>query len=147
MSRTPAAAADPGCLRDLRERTHARCIVCGAVNAAGLGIRFTVAPDGGVEGVFAGGEVWAGYSGCLHGGVVAALLDAAMTNCLFAHNCEAVTAELTIRYRQPVTPGMAMQIRAWLDQSQHHLHRLHAELRQACELKATAIGKFLPRHE
>jgi acyl-coenzyme A thioesterase PaaI-like protein len=58
----------------------------------GLGLHFTVAPEGGVESTFAGSDVFEGYAGWLHGGLTAALLDGAMTNCLFAHGCQAVTA-------------------------------------------------------
>ncbi len=147
MSCPPLPPSDPFQLQDLRQRVHSRCVVCGGENPTGLGIRFTVTDDGGVEGAFAGGELWAGYEGRLHGGLVAALLDAAMTNCLFAHNCEAVTAELVVRYRHSIAPGTPMTIRAWLDESHHQLHRLHSELHQDNQLKATAIGKFLPCHE
>ena len=63
-------------------------------------------PDGSVEGVFAARAPLEGYSGLLHGGVAAAFLDGAMTNCLFAHGVRALTAELTVRYREPVAvPG------------------------------------------
>lgn len=147
MHRRPLPPADSSRLRNVSGRVHGRCVVCGTENPAGLGVRFTVTDDGGVQGVFAGDEAYEGYPGRMHGGLVAALLDAAMTNCLFARNCQAVTAELIVRYRQAVEPNSPMIVRAWLDGSRAPLHRLHAELHQDNQLKATGLGKFLQHHE
>jgi uncharacterized protein (TIGR00369 family) len=147
MKRQPLPESDPARLDALRGRVHPRCIVCGAGNPMGLGLHFTVAEDGAVESTFAGSEVFEGYTGRLHGGLIAALLDGAMTNCLFAHGCEAVTAELTVRYRHPVAPTTRMTLRAWLTESHEPLHLLRAELRQGEQVKAVASGKFLQSHE
>jgi acyl-coenzyme A thioesterase PaaI-like protein len=147
MKRPPLPKSDSTRLQILRGRVHSRCVVCGSANPLGLGLHFTVADDGGVEGSFAGSKVFEGYPGRLHGGLIAALLDGAMTNCLFAHGCEAVTAELTVRYRHPVMPAERMTLRAWLTESHEPLHLLRAELRQDDQVKATALGKFLQSHE
>jgi acyl-coenzyme A thioesterase PaaI-like protein len=113
----------------------------------GLGQEFALQPDGSVESTFAGSEVFEGYAGRLHGGVTAALLDGAMTNCLFARGVEALTAELTVRYREPVAVRGKMTTRAWLTESHGQLHLLRAELRQDGRVKATALGKFIENHE
>ena len=55
---------------------------------------FVLQPDGSVRGVFFASAPLEGYTGLLHGGIAAAFLDGAMTNCLFAHGIEALTAEL-----------------------------------------------------
>ena len=54
--------------------------------------------------------------------MIAALLDSAMTQCLFAQGCQAFTAELTVRYRQPVAAADRLIIRAWLVDSRRPLH-------------------------
>jgi acyl-coenzyme A thioesterase PaaI-like protein len=113
----------------------------------GLGLEFVLQPDGSVESTFTGSAVFEGCSGLLHGGVTAALLDGAMTNCLFAHSVEALTAELTVRYRQPVTARGKMVVRAWLMESHGRLHLLRAELQQNGLVKASASGKFIENHE
>jgi len=100
-------------------------------------------PDGSVQGKFTASEVFAGYVGRLHGGVIAALLDGVMTNCLFAHGCRAVTAELTVRYRHPVAAVGCLAVRAWLTRSRAPLHYVEAELRQGSQVKVTALGKFI----
>jgi acyl-coenzyme A thioesterase PaaI-like protein len=113
----------------------------------GLAQEFTLHLDGSVEGTFAGREGFEGYAGLLHGGVAAALLDGAMTNCLFAHGVEALTAELTVRYRDQVAACGKMITRASLVKSHGRLHLLCAELRQDGQVKATALGKFLEHHD
>ena len=104
-------------------------------------------PDDSVEGTFTANEVFEGYVGQLHGGVIAALLDGAMTNCLFAHRCRAFTAELTLRHRRPVTSTDCLTVRAWVTRSRPPLHHLRAELRQGGQVRATALGLFFEPHE
>ena len=143
----PPSARDAAHLAATRIRAHPRCVVCSPTHPMGLGQEFVLQPDGSVESTFAGSEVFEGYSGLLHGGVTAALLDGAMTNCLFAHGVEGLTAELTVRYRDPVTACGTMTARACLAESHGRLHLLRAELRQEGRVKATAFGKFLAHHE
>lgn len=137
---------DDGRLKATRVRAHPRCIVCSAANPMGLVQEFALQPDGSVASTFAGGTVFEGYSGLLHGGVTAALLDGAMTNCLFAHGIEALTAELNVRYRQPVSATARIFVRGWLMESHGRLHLLGAELRQDDQVKVTALGKFMEHH-
>jgi len=122
---------------------HRRCIVCGSENPEGLQLPFAVQADGSVEARFACGRRYEGYPLLLHGGVVAAALDGAMTNCLFAHGIEALTAELTVRYHRPVAVGRPAVIRGWLERSAHGCHLLAAEFRQDGRVAATGRAKFL----
>lgn len=130
-------------LRSNRLRAHPRCAVCCPASPTGLGQDFVLQPDGCVESVFAASAPFEGYSGLLHGGIAAALIDGAMTNCLFAHGVQALTAELTVRYREPIALPGSVTTRATLTQSHGRLHVLRAELRQAGRVKATALGKFI----
>ena len=84
-----------------------------------------------------------GYGGRLHGGVIAAALDGAMTHCLFALGRTAVTAELTVRFKQPVATGRPATVRAWLERDLGPLYLLQAELVQDGVVKAAASAKFL----
>lgn len=131
----------------IRRRAHPGCVVCSPSNPMGLGQDFLVLPDGSVEGRFLAREVFEGYSGLLHGGVTAALLDGAMTNCLFARGVEAMTAELSVRYRGPVMARGEIEVRAWVTGARGRLRLLRADLRQCGRVKATAQGKFLESHE
>ena len=78
----------------------------------------------------------------LHGGIVATLLDGAMTNCLFAQGIRALTADLRVRYRSPVFAAEELTVRAWLESSYHGLFELRAEITQGGSAKTRAHGKF-----
>jgi uncharacterized protein (TIGR00369 family) len=122
---------------------HPACIVCRSSAAGGLGLVFGTLDDGSVEAVFDGGDAYQGYTGILHGGVIAMLLDAAMTNCLFAQGRCGLTGELAVRFRHPVASGEPSRLRAWLERTMPPLFVLHAELWQSGQCRATAIGKFM----
>jgi uncharacterized protein (TIGR00369 family) len=130
-------------LRRLHAATHSHCVVCSADNAKGLQVDFQPLADGGVEGHFNCARVFEGYSHRIHGGVIAALLDGAMTNCLFAHGHVAVTAELNVRYRHPVMTDHPATVRAWIRESSRGLHRLRAEVLQDSQLLVIATATFL----
>jgi len=127
----------------MQPQRHINCIVCGPANKRGLGLEFSLSQDGAVEAVFDCDEVFQGYEHVLHGGVVSSLLDGAMTNCLFAKGCCAVTAELNVRFRHPVVTGRDARVRAWVERSTRPLHILKAEVVQDGQVKATASGKFM----
>lgn len=80
----PVVAPNAATLEEVRTTTHPSCFVCGAANPSGFHLRFALAPDGSVSAHVPCPQQFQSYDGTLHGGVVAALLDAAMTNCLFA---------------------------------------------------------------
>ncbi len=134
-------------LKTLRIHTHPYCVVCSQSNPLGLGLKFSVHDDGSVSASFCGRFALEGFEGCLHGGMIASLLDGAMTNCLFAHGHVAMTAELKVRYRKPVFTGQQMLIRAWIARSQAPLHLLEAEIKQEGCAKAIASAKFIERNE
>jgi acyl-coenzyme A thioesterase PaaI-like protein len=100
-----------------------------------------------VKSTFTGRALFEGYPGLLHGGVTAALLDGAMTNCLFARGIEALTAELKVRYREPIAVENEVTTLAWLAETYGRLHLLRGELRQDGRIKALAQGKFIESHE
>jgi acyl-coenzyme A thioesterase PaaI-like protein len=124
---------------------HPGCVVCGRGNARGLHLEFVRRPDGSVEGSFRAGAAFEGYPRQMHGGVIAMLLDGAMTNCLFRHGHVAVTAELSVRFRRPVAVDRAATLRAWIERARPPLRRAAAELLQGGRVMATAHAKFLDR--
>ena len=135
--------ANNAVLQATRARAHPRCIVCSSANPLGLGMECTLLADGAVQGSFKCGHIFEGYNGILHGGVIAALLDSAMTQCLFAHGRQGLTAELKVRYRHGVTIEEPMTVRAWIKHSANRYHVLQAELHQKDCAKAIATAKFM----
>lgn len=108
-------------------------------------MEFTPRDDGGVEAHFSCASEFQGYDGVIHGGVISTVLDAAMTNCLFAHDVTAVTAELHVRFRHPVCADEPAVIVARLLRATPPLFVVEAELLQADQCKATCRGKFMEK--
>ena len=131
--------------RAIQTKAHGTCVVCGVANGRGLQLEFHASEDGVVQASFDCQRAYEGYANILHGGVISALLDGAMTNCLFAHGHPGVTAELTVRFRHPVYTGASVNVRAWIERCTPPLHVLRAELVQDDQVKATAQGKFMDR--
>ena len=127
----------------IRAPEHAGCWACGPDNDHGLQLAFTAAADGSVSGSFDCNAAYTGYPGFIQGGVVATLLDSAMTNCLFAKGFVGVTADLRIRYLRPLMVGREVSVRAWPERSRRLTHELGAELVQDGEPVARATGKFM----
>lgn len=141
----PANSADPyeQARARLRDRLHSRCVVCGAESPLGLHVPFHARQDGSIEAIFSPRAALQGYSNRLHGGVIAALLDGAMTNCLFAHGVVAVTGDLTIRYRLPVSVDEPFVVRAQREKGRSPLHHLTAELEQAGTVRVVSRARFV----
>jgi uncharacterized protein (TIGR00369 family) len=122
---------------------HGGCVACGIGHPHGLQLGFIVSQDGRVQACFPCDRCFEGYAGCLHGGIIATLLDSAMTNCMFAHGLAGFTGELKVRFHQPVRTGKPARVCAWLERSSRRLHALRAEVEQDGAIKAVATARFL----
>ena len=120
--------------------SHTTCMVCG--NNHSLGVHFHVS-GGEVATTVALRDEWQGYAGVMHGGMIATLLDAAMTHCLFHHHVEAMTADLQVRYLEPIECIGTIDIAARLLGHRRLIYDLSAELRVAGHIKARATAKFM----
>jgi uncharacterized protein (TIGR00369 family) len=128
-----------------RHAQHRRCLLCGPAHPLGLGLEFKARPGGQVEARLSCRRLFQGYGGQVHGGVIAAVLDSAMTNCLFAHDIVAVTGDLNVRYLHPVKLARTAVVRASIAASAPPLHRMESELVQEGRLVARATARFMER--
>jgi hypothetical protein len=122
---------------------HSHCLMCGRRNPDSLRLDFHLCEDGRVCARFRGNARLQGYDGILHGGIVGALLDAAMTHCLFSRGIQAVTGDLRVRFRKPVPCNATLDIRAWLASESPPLYRLKSELLRGPEVMAWAKASFM----
>lgn len=111
-----------------------------------FGSGFQPDQDGGVTAEFTGNHRLQGYNGILHGGIISALLDTAMAQCLLHQNIKAVTGELNIRFCKPVPCTAKLQIRAWVEESLPPLYLLRGEIHVDSQRVAKARGKFMRRN-
>lgn len=58
-----------------------------------------------LRGTFTGTEQHQGYDDRMHGGLIAAIIDASMAQCLMGNGVAGYTADLKIKYRQPLLIG------------------------------------------
>ncbi len=130
-------------LAQTRRRTHPHCAVCNLVNRHGLKIDYAFDErTQNVTATFLGQTCHEGYPGILHGGVISAIFDGAMGNCLFALGKTAVTVEITTRFRHPVAVHEKAVVSACITRESYPVYCLEAKIVQCDQVKATAEGKF-----
>lgn len=88
---------------------YSRCFVCGDQNEHGLKARFFDDGDQVVTDLVTE-PAFEGYRGIYHGGIVSTLLDEVMIKAILARDVLAVTAEITIRFRQPIGIGVKLRL-------------------------------------
>jgi uncharacterized protein (TIGR00369 family) len=143
MHKLPLAEAEAAPGHGLRATAHPRCIACSPQSRHGLGLEFQEVGEGAVRATFACAAVFEGYPGCLHGGIIATVLDSAMTNCLFARGHQAVTAELAVKYHAPVVLERAATVEARATRDLFPLFLMEASFSQDGVTKAAATAKFI----
>lgn len=109
------------------------CFICGVQNPAGLKVRFYEDGKTTVRAEVVIPEVYQGYPGVAHGGVVAALLDEAAGRAVMIGAPERfmVTAQLKVRYHHPVPIGQTLLLVAHPLRVGTRLARARAELRRS----------------
>lgn len=120
-----------------------RCFVCGMENPDGLRIAWHT------EGIstqaeFTADRKFQGWKGVLHGGIVATLLDEAMTRlaCELYGSC--VTAEMTVRYVHPVPTQQKLIIQGEVVLESRRLIQMKSALSDLSgKLLAHAAGKVM----
>lgn len=122
---------------------HARCIVCGCQNPLGLNLVFRQRDDGCASARWRSDWCYQGYEGVLHGGIIAALLDGAMTHCLFQHGVCGVTCDLKIRFRKTVPCGEELEIWSRLVGVRRSIYRLQAGIVWEGEQMAAGEARFM----
>lgn len=88
------------------------CFACGMHNAIGLKLTFYAQPDGSVAGEYIVPTQFEGYPGITHGGIVASILDEAVSRVFMVadHNRFMYTGRLTTRLRRHVPVDQPLRI-------------------------------------
>lgn len=125
------------------DTSHRNCLLCGDQNPKSFGLEFMSRENGSVHAVFQGHSELQGYDGILHGGIIACLLDSAMTNCLFLRGVKALTGDLKIRYKHAIPCGEKVDVQAQLVECRPPLYRLKARLLLAERTMAHGEARFM----
>lgn len=122
---------------------HSNCVMCGEGNPFGLKLKFKLDEDGVASTCFRGEARFQGYDGILHGGVISAILDSAMTNCLFLHGVQALTGKLEVRFLKPVPCDSFLAISARIVADRPPFHKLASSIVCNGVPLAEAEAKFM----
>ncbi len=131
----------------LVSRRHARlnpnCVVCGVRNPRGLRLTFQEGLNG-VHSLWVPAEGWESFQGTVHGGIITAVLDEAMSKAVIARNWEALTVDLRVRFHGRVTPGENLRVHGWVVEKQRRRILTEATLINGTGVeRAHAWAKFL----
>lgn len=100
--------------------------------------------DGTARAEWTVGDDYVGWSDKAHGGIIATLLDEVMAWAPSSHDAWAVTAEMTVRFRSPASPGEHLRARGWLTDRRRRIYRVAGEVRGADgRLVAEGTGRYL----
>ena len=129
-------------LKPMLHSAQNRCFGCGQANAEGLRLEFFLAGDGGVVTLPTVADRFEGHPGYLHGGIIATLLDEAMSKSARARGLTTMTRKLEVEYLRPVPSGAPLRAEGRVVRSEGRKHWVEAEIRDA-EGMVLAQGKGL----
>lgn len=100
---------------------QASCFACGLGNPHGLRLQFSTVQSGDTLAEWVPDTFTEGFHGIVHGGIVSTVLDEAMSKAVAAAGMPALTAELRVRLRRPVVPGVLLRVRGWINSQSRRL--------------------------
>lgn len=119
------------------------CFACGEQNPGGLKLKF-VQEGNVVSTTFSPPEIYQGYPGILHGGIVSTVFDEVMSQCLWVLGQPAFTARLEVRFRRNIPLLKPVKFEAWIVKRKGPLVELEAKaLLEDGQLAAEARGRFM----
>jgi acyl-coenzyme A thioesterase PaaI-like protein len=106
-------------------------------------LRFWFDDSGVYNGVFTANHNQQGYDAMIHGGVIAAIIDASMAQCLMGHGIPGYTADLSIRYRKPAIINQLTYTKTYVSEIKlNTLYTLQCIITQANQTIVQATARF-----
>lgn len=124
---------------------RSNCFGCGPENSTGLQLKFTPTPAGNAyRSEFQLGPSFAGPPGHAHGGIIATILDEAMSKANRLRSTVALTRRIEVDYLRPVPLGQPLVVEGRIVRVRGRALYNRAELRNAeGVVLARSRGKFL----
>jgi uncharacterized protein (TIGR00369 family) len=121
------------------------CFGCGGGNPRGMQLSFEQDDERRrIVGRFRLGPEYQGGSGFLHGGIIALLLDEAMSKATRFEGVHAVTADLRIQYKRPIPVDSDIVVEGFVVRREGRQLYHEGEIRNAAgDLLARAEGRFV----
>jgi uncharacterized protein (TIGR00369 family) len=131
-------------LTPLDHSAQNQCFGCGEANPVGLHLEFFLAEDGSVVGFPNVADLYEGPKGYVHGGIIATLLDEAMSKAVRAQGHIAMTRQMEVDYLRPIPSGAAHRLESRITRSEGRKHWTAARiLNHAGTAIAEAKGLFI----
>ncbi len=127
-------------LSALRRSGHAKCIACIHPD---LRLDFSLNGPGQMHSSLDFTDSMCSYNGHVHGGVLAFVMDEAVTCMLMAEGKYAVTGALNIRYKRPVAARLTSHVEVKLERSCGRLNKVMATLSQSGQLCVVARASMM----
>jgi uncharacterized protein (TIGR00369 family) len=125
-------------------RDNQGCYVCGTKNPSGLRVVFQIDKAArSIRARFTPSAPHQGFEGIVHGGILTALLDEAMGKLAFSLGMPAVTAEITVKFKSPASPGEELNITGRITHETRRLIQAEAKIEKGPVTVAEATGKLL----
>ena len=129
-------------LTPLAHAAQNRCFGCGQANPTGLHLEFLLAEDSSVVCLASVPDTFEGPPGYLHGGIIATLLDEAMSKAVRARGFTAMTRHMEVDYLRPVPSSTPIRLEGHVTRNEGRKHWTEARILDA-ERTVLAIGKGL----
>jgi uncharacterized protein (TIGR00369 family) len=129
-------------LTPLAHAAQNRCFGCGQANPTGLHLEFLLAEDSSVVCLASVPDTFEGPPGYLHGGIIATLLDEAMSKSVRARGFTAMTRQMEVDYLRPVPSSTPIRLEGHVTRNEGRKHWTEARILDA-ERTVLAIGKGL----
>ncbi len=121
-----------------------RCFGCGPANQTGLRLDFLLADDGSVVSFPVVADAFEGHPGYLHGGVIATLLDEAMSKAVRALGSTSMTRKIEVDYLRPVPSKVQLRLEGRIVRNEPRKHWAEARiLDEIGKVLAEAKGLFI----
>lgn len=134
----------PGTLTPLAHGALNHCFGCGLENPSGLRLRFFTAEDSTIVCHPRLARRFAGPPGHAHGGIIAALLDEAMSKANRVRGVVAMTRQMSVEYLRPVPLGARLTLTARHLSAHGRQHRCEARITDAAgQVLATGAALFI----
>jgi uncharacterized protein (TIGR00369 family) len=129
-------------LTPLAHTAQNRCFGCGHANPAGLRLDFLLAENHSVVCLTEITDNFEGHPGYLHGGIIATLIDEAMSKAVRARGFTAMTRHMEVDYLRPVPSGKPLRLEGRVTHNEGRKHWAEAKILNA-EGTILAHGKGL----
>lgn len=114
--------------RPIEHTSPNRCFGCGLANPGGLHLAFHPAEDRSMVCATEVTDDFEGHPGYLHGGIIATLLDEAMSKSVHARGVNAMTRHMEIDFLRPVPSGSALRIEGRVTRNEGRKHWSEARI-------------------